>query len=182
MRLEPTFDALAAEQPDGSVSVVAMNKGEAPLTFTLYDRSTGLGAPDVHMPAHSIQSFVLPPKARRGAAATAQPTPTERATALAAALTPSPLAATTEGGGEALAASPWAFPVLGVGSALLVVAALVAWRHVAVADRWLLGGMQQLGHGGVHGGVEAAPSADYYEAMSDDLGGARGDSEGELAG
>jgi len=57
---EPDFDAIAFETPDGSVSVVAMNKGEEALTFSLYDEALGLGATEVVSPPHSIQSFKLP--------------------------------------------------------------------------------------------------------------------------
>jgi len=59
---EPDFDAIAFQTPDGSVSVVAMNKGDDEQTFTLYDASLGLGAVDVVAPPHSIQSYKLPPK------------------------------------------------------------------------------------------------------------------------
>ena len=59
---EPSFDAVAFETPDGSVSVVAMNKGDDELTFTLYDASLSLGALDVLVPPHSIQSYTLPAK------------------------------------------------------------------------------------------------------------------------
>ena len=60
VRVEPSFDAAAFLTPDGTVSVVAMNKGEEALTFTLHDASLGLGAKEVVVPPHSIQSFVLP--------------------------------------------------------------------------------------------------------------------------
>ena len=57
---EPEFDAIAFQTPDGGVSVVAMNKGEEGHTFTLYDATLGLGATEVVVPPHSIQSYKLP--------------------------------------------------------------------------------------------------------------------------
>ena len=75
---EPEFDAVAFETPDGGVSVVAMNKGEEDLTFTLYDKSLGMGATAVTVPAHSIQSYKLPklPTLPTPAALLAEPQPT----------------------------------------------------------------------------------------------------------
>ena len=60
VRLEPKFDAVAFEKPDGSVSVVALNNGDEALAFDLYDEALGMGVTDVSMPPHSIQSFALP--------------------------------------------------------------------------------------------------------------------------
>jgi len=57
---EPTFGAVAFERPDGYVAVVAQNRGEEPLTFTLYDDALGLGATGLTVPPHSIQSYKLP--------------------------------------------------------------------------------------------------------------------------
>jgi len=57
---EPIFGAVAFERPDGYVAVVAQNRGEEPLTFTLYDDALGLGATGLTVPPHSIQSYKLP--------------------------------------------------------------------------------------------------------------------------
>ena len=57
---EPTFGAVAFERPDGYVAVVAQNRGEEPLTFTLYDDALELGATGLTVPPHSIQSYKLP--------------------------------------------------------------------------------------------------------------------------
>ena len=40
---------------------MAINLGELPLTFTLHDKELGLGAADVVVPPHSIQTYRLPP-------------------------------------------------------------------------------------------------------------------------
>jgi len=57
---EPTFDAVAFQTPDGTVSLVAQNKGDESLSFTIYDQTLGLGASGVTVPPHSIQSYKLP--------------------------------------------------------------------------------------------------------------------------
>ena len=69
VRIEPSFDAVAFETPSGSVSVVALNKGEDTLTYSLYDANSGLGASEIVMPPHSIQSFSIPKQPKHGAAA-----------------------------------------------------------------------------------------------------------------
>ena len=43
-----------------------MNKGDDELTFTMYDATLGLGATDVVVPPHSIQSYKLPAKSAHG--------------------------------------------------------------------------------------------------------------------
>ena len=58
---EPEFASLAFATPGGGVSVVAMNRGDKPLTFSLLDVEAGLGAERLTVPPHSISSLVLPP-------------------------------------------------------------------------------------------------------------------------
>ena len=59
---EPSFDAVAFETPSGEVSVIALNKGDDPLPFTLYDETLGQGVEGLVAPAHSVLSFRLPAK------------------------------------------------------------------------------------------------------------------------
>ena len=57
---EPEFDAVAFLTPQGTVSVVAMNAGDKAQTFTLFESTSGLGAAEVTVPPHSINSYTLP--------------------------------------------------------------------------------------------------------------------------
>jgi hypothetical protein len=76
---EPTFDAVAFLRPDGYVSVVAQNKGDEPLTFTMYDETLGIGAEGLVAPPHSIQSYKLPPAPATVKAIGQVPTPSSQA-------------------------------------------------------------------------------------------------------
>ena len=120
---EPEFDAIAFETPDGSVSVVAMNKGEEGHTFTLYDASLGMGATEVVVPPHSIQSFKLP----------ATPATVLPSVASSAALIATPPTAHRAGQspvGASATSSLSALVVFALIAAALVVAALVTRGYV----------------------------------------------------
>lgn len=54
-----TFDAVAFETPSGDISIVAMNMGEADLSFEIYDATSRSGAKNVVVPRHAIASFTL---------------------------------------------------------------------------------------------------------------------------
>lgn len=54
------FDAVAFQAPDGQITVVALNVGDEPVTFDLYDANLGGGAP-VQVPGHGIVSYVWAP-------------------------------------------------------------------------------------------------------------------------
>ena len=143
VRIEPNFGAVAFETPDGGVSVVALNSGDAPLTFDLYDSTVGMGVEDVTMPAHSMQSFVLPKAvdtptpALTAKAPTMQtpPLPMDRLDANAAVRTGAVLMADqpATSGAPTESAAPPSF--VGLAGALLAVAigalALVARRRLA---------------------------------------------------
>jgi len=55
------FDAVAFQAPDGEVTLVALNVGDEPVTFDLYDANLGGGAP-VKVPAHGIVSYKWAPE------------------------------------------------------------------------------------------------------------------------
>ena len=58
---DPTFDAVAFATPNGSVALVAMNRGDEALgPFDLFDEQLGAGVQGISLPPHSIQSYVLP--------------------------------------------------------------------------------------------------------------------------
>jgi len=54
------FDAVAFQAPDGQVTLVALNIGDEPVTFDLYDANLGGGAA-VQVPSHGIVSYVWAP-------------------------------------------------------------------------------------------------------------------------
>lgn len=54
------FDAVAFQAPDGEITLVALNIGDEPVTFDLYDANLGGGAP-VQVPSHGIVSYVWAP-------------------------------------------------------------------------------------------------------------------------
>ena len=60
---------------------MAINLGELPLTFTLHDKELGLGAADVVVPPHSIQTYRLPPLPGASDASMAAPGPAPAASA-----------------------------------------------------------------------------------------------------
>jgi len=53
----PHFDSVAFITPDKHISVVAINLGEEPVEFTLYDEQLGIGVDNVRLPAHAIHSY-----------------------------------------------------------------------------------------------------------------------------
>lgn len=54
-----TFDAVAFETPAGDMVIVAMNMGEADVSFDIYDAASKSGAQNVVVPRHGITSFTL---------------------------------------------------------------------------------------------------------------------------
>lgn len=54
------FDAVAFQAPDGQVTLVALNIGDEPVTFNLYDADLGAGA-SVEVPSHGIVSYMYAP-------------------------------------------------------------------------------------------------------------------------
>lgn len=54
-----TFDAVAFETPHGEISIVAMNLGEADISFEIYDTESQSGTTNVTVPMHGIASFRL---------------------------------------------------------------------------------------------------------------------------
>jgi len=54
------FDAVAFQAPDGQITLVALNIGDEPVTFDLYDANLGGGAA-VQVPAHGIVSYLWAP-------------------------------------------------------------------------------------------------------------------------
>jgi len=51
------FDAVAFQAPDGQVTLVALNVGDEPVAFDLYDTNLGAGT-SVEVPSHGIVSYV----------------------------------------------------------------------------------------------------------------------------
>jgi glucosylceramidase len=54
------FDAVAFQAPDGQVTLVALNVGDEPVTFDLYDAKLGTGT-SLEVPSHGIASYVYAP-------------------------------------------------------------------------------------------------------------------------
>jgi len=57
---EITFDAVAFETPTGDVNIIAMNLGEADITFDIYDKASQSAAKSIKVPQHGIASYTLP--------------------------------------------------------------------------------------------------------------------------
>ncbi len=53
----PHFDAVAFRLPDGTASLVAMNIGDRPITFSLRDKNAQMGLPNLTLPAHAIHTY-----------------------------------------------------------------------------------------------------------------------------
>ena len=82
----PKFDAVAFSQPDGTVSLVAMNTNDYDVSFTIYDEATTTGVPH-SVPPHAIHTYRWHPKeAAAEAAAVAATAETPLAAAAQAAV------------------------------------------------------------------------------------------------
>ena len=58
----PKFDAVAFEQPDGAVSLVAMNTNDFAVPVTIYDAAAGAGVAHT-LPPHAIHTYRWAPPA-----------------------------------------------------------------------------------------------------------------------
>jgi len=63
----PHFDAVAFEQPSGKISLVAMNMGEKPISFSIVDAESSTGVHDVTLAPHAIHSYTWMPTAAAAA-------------------------------------------------------------------------------------------------------------------
>ena len=67
----PHFDAVGFLTPDDTVTVVALNIGDQPITMTLHDAASKLGTAGLTVPAHAIHTYRWPVDVNAAAAAAA---------------------------------------------------------------------------------------------------------------
>ena len=65
----PHFDAVGFLTPDDTVTVVALNIGDQPITMTLHDAASKLGTAGLTVPAHAIHTYRWPVDVNAAAAA-----------------------------------------------------------------------------------------------------------------
>lgn len=58
----PHFDAVAFEQPDGQISLIAMNMGDVTVDFSIVDSASSAGLDGLTLTPHSIHSYRWKPK------------------------------------------------------------------------------------------------------------------------
>ena len=159
---------MAFQTPNGSVSLVAMNRGDDALgPFDLYDEQLGAGVTGISLPPHSIQSYVLPaanvrdaggPPGKQQRQQSSGNTAAASASAAATAATVTLLTtdaspSTKRDGASSSSSSPP--PALGASAALAVAAALVAAAAL---------GRRAIRQHGAHSLLRGEEEADAWEA------------------